>query len=390
MTDRPRDRAGATGPQRRAAERWFLHRGLPAVLRPGALTYRFYSRAAPALAAFAVTMLTSVLVVALTGEHTIDIDGDPTRTEWFVLGLVLLVLPLAALVGWLVKQIATERSRVLASGAAIAGAVVGGVFGGPSPRVLADLIIVGVVIALILVFTVTGAGSILGWVANTTMANLAGIGTLIVRALPVVLLIVLVFFNTHLWLMASIVSRGRLWLALVFLCSIAAVFLVSKTLESVRPMLSSRNPLPDDDARLAGTPFAAMVDRPVNPELSRYERANVVFVLAVSQIVQVLTVALVTAAIFFILGLILVTPPLLALWTRNTGTGDGQILGMTFPVPEALIQINMFLAALTFMYISARAVTDDDYRTRFLDPLIDDLRLTLVARNRYRTHTAAR
>ena len=47
------------------------------------------------------------------------------------------------------------------------------------------------------------------------------------------------------------------------------------------------------------------------------------------------------------------------------------------------------LAALTFMYVSARAVGDADYRTRFLDPLIDDLRLTLVARSRYRAAATA-
>ena len=68
---------------------------------------------------------------------------------------------------------------------------------------------------------------------------------------------------------------------------------------------------------------------------------------------------------------------------------DGQIMGMTLPVPQALIQISMFLAAMTFMYVSARAVGDADYRTRFMDPLIDDLRLTLVARSRYRAAVPA-
>ena len=42
--------------QRRAADRWFLERGLPAVLRPGALVRRLWPRSAPALAAFAVCM----------------------------------------------------------------------------------------------------------------------------------------------------------------------------------------------------------------------------------------------------------------------------------------------------------------------------------------------
>ena len=57
--------------QRRAADRWFLERGLPAVLRPGALVRRVWPRSAPALAAVAVFMLNSALVVVVTGKHTI-------------------------------------------------------------------------------------------------------------------------------------------------------------------------------------------------------------------------------------------------------------------------------------------------------------------------------
>jgi hypothetical protein len=39
------------------------------------------------------------------------------------------------------------------------------------------------------------------------------------------------------------------------------------------------------------------------------------------------------------------------------------------------------------MYVSARSVTDDEFKTRFLNPLIDELRVTLAARNRYRSST---
>jgi hypothetical protein len=95
-----------------------------------------------------------------------------------------------------------------------------------------------------------------------------------------------------------------------------------------------------------------------------------------------------TSLIFLILGLILLSPEVLAVWTRN-GRSDGSLLGMTIPVPDSLIQITFFLGALTFMYISARTVSDDDYRGRFFDPLIDDLQLTLTARNRYRAAVSA-
>ena len=206
-----------------------------------------------------------------------------------------------------------------------------------------------------------------------------------VRALPVVLLTFLVFFNTYVWLMAAIVSRSRLWLALGFLFLIAAAFLVSSTLDRVRPILDDPDPEPTDQQRLAGTPFEHIPDEPGTDPLSHPERANVVFVVAASQVGQVLTIAVATGAIFFVLGMIVVSPELLDSWTRGAGRNDGHVLGMTLPVPDPLIQTTMMLTAITFMYLSAKAVTDKEYRSQFIDPLLDNVRLTLVARDRYRS-----
>lgn len=374
--------------QRRAADAWFLARGLPAVLRPGALVRRVWPRSAPALAAFAVFMVNSALVVVTTGKHTINIEGQPTRTEWFVLALIVLVLPIASIVGWLVSRISTLRGRTVAATVAVVIAIAGGLLGGPSPRVFVDLIFEAIVVAVILALTASGAGSILGWTVQMTLSHLAAAGSLMMRALPVLLLTFLVFFNSPVWLMAATISRRRLWLALVFLALIAAAFVVSITVDRFRPIMNANNPPDDSESRLAGTPFEAMPDPPDTRPLRRGEQLNVMFMLAASQLAQILAVAVVTALLFFVLGLILLSPELLAAWTRN-GSSDGTFLGMTIPVPEALIQIAMFLGALTFMYVSARAAGDGEYRAQFLDPLMDDLRLTLVARDRYRTATAA-
>jgi hypothetical protein len=373
--------------QRRAADAWFLDRGLPAVLRPGALVRRLWPRSAPALAGFAVFMANSVLVVAITGKHTIDIEGHPTRTEWFILALLVLVLPIAALVGWLVSRIATVRARSVAATVAMTIAIAGAIIGGPSPRLLVDLVFEAVVVAAILVLTACGVGSILGWAVQMTMSNLAAAGSLATRALPLLLLTFLVFFNSPVWLMAATVSRPRLWLALVFLTVIAAAFVVTVTADRVRPIMEG-NPADDYSARLAGTPFETMPDPVSVRALSRGERLNVLFVVVASQLSQILIIAAMTALLFLILGLILLSPELLAAWTRN-GRSDGSVLGMTIPVPDSLIQIMFFLGAVTFMYISARTVSDAEYRTRFFDPLVDDLRLTLRARNRYRAAVSA-
>ncbi|PXX08435.1 hypothetical protein [Mycolicibacterium moriokaense] len=375
--------------QRRAADAWFLDHGLPAVLRPGALVRRVWPRSAPALAGFAVMMANSALVVAMTGKHTIDIEGHPTRTEWFVLGLLIFVLPIAAVVGWLVSRISTLRGRSVAATVAVSVAIAGGILGGPSPRVLVDLIIEGVVFAAIFALTACGAGSIMSWAAQMTMSNLAAAGSLVTRALPLLLLTFLVFFNSPVWLMAATISRPRLWLALVFLTAIAAAFVVTVTADRVRPIMEAGDPTDDQSVRLAGTPFETMPDPASVRALSRTERLNVMFVVAASQLSQIFIIAAMVGLLFLILGLILLSPELLAAWTRNGGRSDGSLFGMTIPVPDSLIQISLFLGALTFMYISSRTVSDADYRTRFFDPLIDDLRLTLTARNRYRAAVSA-
>lgn len=346
---------------------------------------RLWPRSAPALAGLATFMVWSVVIVLVTGKHTIDIDGRPTRAEWFALVLLVLVLPLTAVAGWLVSRLETIRARTIASTVSLALVVVGVFFGGTTSYLLTNAVIAAVSVVAILVLTAAGVGSILGWAAEVTVNDLALTGTLLVRALPFVLLTVLVFFNTYIWLMAEYVSRTRLTMALLLFGLIAVAFVASSTADQLKPMLSeSGRPGSGDDGRLTGTPFAAIADPPGSDRLSRAERWNVVFVLAVSQVVQVAMVAVVTSGIFFLLGLILLNPRLLAEWTRG-GRSDGTFLTMTLPVPQSLIQTTMFLGGLTFMYVSAKAVGDADYKSRFLDPLIDDLRVTLIARNRYRT-----
>ena len=119
---------------------------------------------------FAVMMAASVAIVTLTGRHTIDIDGTPTRTEWFVLAVFLFGLPVAGVVGWLVTRLPLV-SRSFISTASLVIAILGGLFGGPSPRVLVDLIVESVIIAAILLCTATGLGSILGWAVRMAVGQ---------------------------------------------------------------------------------------------------------------------------------------------------------------------------------------------------------------------------
>jgi hypothetical protein len=370
------------------AESWFLQRGLPSALTTRGRWRRLWARSAPVLAAYATFQSCGIPIYALTGNDHIQVEGPPTTTEWVVIGIVVAAIPLSFLVGWLVPRLSGGRVRGTAGmAAAVLILVAGYLDAGPGSLPQSAIIIV-----VVLILTGLGVGSVLGWAVSMTLAHVATVGALAVRALPVVLLTALVFFNTYVWIMAATINGKRLLLAMVFLVGIAAAFVISATVERVRPMLRSGAVEPADSDRLADTPFAALPDPEPDPDdgdtfaPTRIERLNVVFVLAASQLVQILVVAALTGTIYLILGLIVLTPALLKEWT-HVSRSEAVVLGWTLPVPDSLIHMSLFLGALTFMYISARAVGDGDYRSTFLDPRIEDLHAVLIARNRYRDAT---
>ena len=141
----------------------------------------------PALVALAVVAANSIAVVALSGSHTIDIAGRPDLPEGIVLALTVVLLPIAAFLGWLAARTDSVSGRV-----AIRALATGSSLSAPSSAVPApNLGQPGVVQhpdrnhpSL----TATGLGSILGWVGKTMLANAASTTAMFVRALPVVLL----------------------------------------------------------------------------------------------------------------------------------------------------------------------------------------------------------
>lgn len=147
-----------------------------------ALLRRLWSRSAPALTALAVIAANSILTVALSGSHTVDIAGRPNLPEGVVLALLVLVLPASVLAGWLVSRMDSPTRRATAASVAIAVIALGSVFGGPSRRIGVNLIIAGASVAVVLLLTATGFGSIIGWAVRLMLSNVAAIGAMFVRA----------------------------------------------------------------------------------------------------------------------------------------------------------------------------------------------------------------
>lgn len=365
-----------------------MTRGLSSVLTNRARWRRLWPRSAPALSVFATVML-AMLVVGVadaTSRQQTD-DDNPSAAQWLLIAMVAGVIPAALLVGKAVGRITGDRQRTAAAVAAIAVSLLCDVFNGPTSRPLADIGTTVMAVIVLLGLNGLGIGAVLGWAGRLTGEHLASIGGLFARALPVVLLTVLVFFNGPVWSMAATITRERLLSVIAFMVAISVIFLFTGIIERIQPLLGSTSVREGDQQDLVGTPFEAMADPPNGYPLRTVERTNVIFVVVASAVAQIAAVALVTMMIFLILGLLALTPDLMAEWTHK-GPETATWLGMPMPIPPALMHVTMFLGALTFMYISALSVNDKQYRTQFLDPLFDNLRLTLVARNRYRHYVA--
>ena len=261
--------------ERVAAESWFLERGLPGVLTRRGRWRRLWRRSAPLLAGVATVMVCAAAITLAAGNRTIDIDDDPSAVEVLILAVLGLMIPLAFLVGWLVSRVTTarapqavlDRRRRRDAGRGNAQRD----HRRPARRGDHRRVLVGSIVVL----TGLGVGSVLGWALRLTMSHLATIGGLVSRALPVVLLTVLVFFNGYVWSMATKISRQRMWLVIGFMVLIATAFLVRGVVERVRPVLASAWARDADGRRLADTPFAAMRDPITGGPLNRGERANV-------------------------------------------------------------------------------------------------------------------
>lgn len=366
----------------READRWFLRRGLPSAVPLRARWRGVVPRSAPALAAWSVLMVLSLVAAIASGEKDIDIEADPSTSQWLAL-VVLVSIPAAmALVGYAASRPAGDRGRWIVAAVAIVAGVASDWYGDEDFDAVSDTLTDLVVVALVLIATGTGAGSILGWSARVTLMQLRSAGRLMVRALPVVLLTVLVFFNTLVWTIATDLNLLRMGLLIGFLALIAVSFLVSGILDALNTVTAA--PATDRaESGLAGTPFAGL-DQDADPVPLRFgERVNLMLVLTVSQVTQMLLIAAVTGAVFFTMGLIVLNP---AVSDKLTNGAPGQSVWFDFTVPISVphLHVTALLTALTFMYVSVRAVGDGEYRKEFLDPLLAETELALAARHRYR------
>jgi hypothetical protein len=313
-------------------------------------------------------------------------DELAAAEDWFVRqGLPYFVDDLRA-------QATRGLSRRIFAPVLLVALVAGLLAGFVSTGDLSDSVLVGV---LVLVAVLVGYGfarlkvmPMARWAVARTFSSLGLLFPLVTRALPLLLLFVtFLFVNTEVWQVASNLDNGILWVAVLLFAGVAIGFLLVRLpeeLDRVDDEISGQRLV----TACTGTPLeglaAGYVDEDVADlaQVHGYEKGNLVFVLLVTQTVQVLLLSLAVYLFFVLFGSVAISKPVMESWL-----GEDEIHWIFdgwHVLTWELLQVSTFLAAFAGLYFTVYAVSDENYRKQFFASVMTELERAVAVRAVYR------
>ncbi len=367
---------------------WFLHRGLPLVLTRRVRSHALIERSAPVVSGVGAVITVTFLLAEVT-EGNADV-GYVVRLG--ILAAVLVAAPFALNRLHRVGTSLSEAGRRTGALLVMAVFVVGLPFadGGFTGFAVAEIFVFALVAIIAIGLTYLGMGSIASWAFRFAWVQLGALGTLMSRALPLLMLTVVVYFTGELWQLSARMTRERLWQTIGFLAFVAIVFMITTIRDEVSELRRGRAGPSDPASLLAGTPLAPGCGGDLErTPLSTAEQVNIVAVMVVAQAIQVVLFTAGLFAFFLALGIIAVPDDVTVLWASEKSCivgeppCDGTWFGIHVPVPQTVVHMSLFVAVLSGLYFTVSTSVDPLYRQRFFDPLIADVAVSLAGRDAY-------
>jgi hypothetical protein len=372
-------------------ERWFVGRGVP----------HFVERKSDGSMLDAWTRALPLLVAAylLLGFNALDL------TNWSVaqnLGATVIVI-LALVSAWAISNrlrgVPTFARPTDIDAPELALFVIG-----PTLPVLLvgqlrdaaeNVVTALVLLALIYAWSAYGVGPLLRWAAKRGSHQFAALGSLVARALPLLLLFnTFLFINAEVWEVAGTLDGWPYVIVIVTFFLLGATFAVSRVPGVIRQVNTFES---WDEVRrsLAGTPAERLgigdagraSSTPTLDPLRTRQRLNIGLVVLFGQALQI-TLVTVALTVFFIgFGFFGITEATTIAWTRvemldtwlPTSLGDRELV-----LTEPLLRVAVFLGAFSGMYFTVVLTTDETYRSEFSDDLAPEIREALAVRTAYR------
>jgi hypothetical protein len=354
----------------RRTERWFIRQGVPHLIAD----YRFRTHVLPRMVPFLAAVI--VIGVLFTGLLARVRPGVAAVVATSVLLAGLLAVPVAfARMGRrLPRWSRTGATSVLIAygltplliPVLLLGAYgrtdIALRIGRPGAPTLQVAAVTGLVLAIVFVavFAVAWFATAYGLVPLAARAvqhalrDMRGSFQMQGRALPALLFVTFfLFFTGELWQLMNHLEWGRLVLVLVLFASVTVLA---------------------TSARLGSIPTPSPP-----PALTARQETNVLLVLATRQLIQAAVVGLGLFTFFVVLGLVVVDDETAALWIGEPPRHSAWVPFM----PVALFRAAVLLAGFGSMYFAVTAMTQEEYRREFFEPVVEDVERTLAVRAVY-------
>lgn len=244
-----------------------------------------------------------------------------------------------------------------------------------------------------------GVGPLLRWGIRRSSGQLTGLGPLVARALPLLLVFnTFLFINAEVWEMAGTLDGAAYAVVVLTFFSLGTVFAVSRLPGFIRDE-NRFDSWSDIAAHVVDTPAEAVVlptDGPTLDPLRPRQRFNIGLIVLFGQALQITLVVVALTGFFVFFGFMAITEGTITNWTgldsvhvvADTGFG-----GRTLVLTEPLLRVSVFLGAFSGMYFTVVLTTDETYRTEFASDVGPEIRQILAVRTAYHvirhTHTAA-
>jgi hypothetical protein len=366
-------------------ERWFLKRGLPHFIADYSPTEDVLTRAVP--------LLTLIFLF--------EVANAPSREFPLWLSVVAVVTGFAILLGaWMLAN--RIRGRPLFARPDSVGAFEVAVFvfvppalpllfGGQWRSALATAGGNAGLLVVIYLGTSYGVVPMTRWAAARTGRELEEVVSLLVRALPLLILfITFIFLQNEAWQITSDLHGAFYWIVLALFVVIGVGFSTIRLPSEIR-VLSNFESWDEAVSRVEGTPAAALARAEAAeahvdpPPLTRRQWVNVALVVLFSQFLQVALVSVMVFLFLFVFGVLVVTEPVARGFVDHAPhvLASLDLWGRDLVVTEELLRVTGFLTVFSGLYFAVTALTDETYRREFIGEILDEMRRSLAVRTVY-------
>lgn len=388
--DRAADDHAPVPPDLHDVEHWFVERGVP----------HFVERKTDGSMLDAWTRALPLLVVAylLLGLNALDL-ADRSLAENLLASVAVVAMLVAA---WAISNrlrgVATFARPTDIDPPELALFVFGPAVPALVFRQFGDavqsVVTAAILLALIYFWSAYGVGPLLVWAARRGSRQLTSLGSLVARALPLLLLFnTFLFINAEVWELAGTLTGPAYFVVLFTFLSLGVTFATSRVPGTIRAVNTFES-WDDVDHHLIGTPAEELAplrpespgDRPIDPLRIR-QRLNIGLVVLFGQALQITLVTASLTAFFVGFGFFGITETTAMGWTRLDDINvlfDASFGGRTLVLSEPLIRVAAFLGAFSGMYFTVVLTTDDTYRSEFSEDVGPEIREALAVRTAYR------